>query len=132
VSVVDFAYLSRNCPFSGRLLALTVNASKSVHKLRPATVFRPQTVHHVSETVVVPGLFTHSVVCMTADAMPSDSLPGGAVGCLPRSLRLPHPVQYRLMRRQYPPQRGFPLVTRFGDALVHFLNPRCHLLGQAG
>ena len=60
------------------------------------------------------------------------SLPSGAVGRLPRSLRLPHPVQYRLMRRQYPPQRGFPLVARFGDALVHLLDPRRHLLGQAG
>ena len=60
------------------------------------------------------------------------SLPGGAVGCLPHSLRLPHPVQHRLMRRQYPPQRGFPFVARLGDALVHFLDPRRHLLGQAG
>ena len=60
------------------------------------------------------------------------SNPGGAVGCLLRSLCLLHPVQHCLMRRQYPPQRGLSFVARLGDALVHFLDPCRHLLGQAG
>ncbi|MGI4793731.1 MAG: transposase domain-containing protein [Janthinobacterium lividum] len=58
--------------------------------------------------------------------------PGGAAGCLPRSLRRPHLVQYRLMRRQDAPQRGLAFVARLRDALVHFLDPGRHLLGQSG
>ena len=55
-----------------------------------------------------------------------------AAGYLPGSLRFPHRAQHRLMRRQYPPQRGLPFVARLGDALVHLLDPGSHLLGQAG
>ncbi len=68
--------MSRNCPFSGRLLEPITTAFRSVHKTRPAIVFRPKMVHHVSETVSILGLFTPGVVCMTTDAMTSTYKPG--------------------------------------------------------
>ena len=58
------------------------------------------------------------------------ALAGGGILTCP--LRFPYPIQHRLMCHQYPPQRWLPFVARLMDALVHFLDSRRHLLGQAG
>ena len=63
--------MSTNCPFSGRLLEPIAKSPKAVHRIRPATIFRPKTAHHGLETGGVPDLFNHSVVCMTTNAISS-------------------------------------------------------------
>lgn len=66
-----------------------MSASASSHS--EADISLPANARHHTEREL--GLL--GVVC-------SGSLSGRAVGCLPRFLRLPDPVQYRLMPFQYP------------------------------
>ena len=101
------ASLSTDRPFSGRSLKYSANASKPVHQIRPAIVFRPRRADHVSGTPSVPNLFTHSVVYVTAELCPPidrrRDLVGGPTGATVRPnfrSTYPQPHQASISSRQ--------------------------------
>jgi len=69
---------SPNRPFSERLPRGGMEATRSVHRMHPAIAVRPRLADHVQGTPGVPMMFTHRVVCVTPNAMPSMRGDGGS------------------------------------------------------
>ena len=47
MNIVDFTWLSRNCPLSGRLRQLPSKGRFPVHRMRPTDISRPTIAYHV-------------------------------------------------------------------------------------
>lgn len=91
------ACMSINRPFCGRPRRLRSAAIISVHRMRPAYLMSPTLSDHVQWTVGIRQMFSHRVVYLTTDAMPSDDGGRGPATGLPRGL--PESAPARVLRR---------------------------------